>query len=273
MSNDAINRRMAQIGLGIVLIVLGLSAFGSDITAGLLFGGLGLFLLYRQFQQTQNNMADEPRQRYAPRYDSPSLTADSQVRADQVYTHALDAVHAAGLDPTVTHVLPTDIGVMAFSSDQDPVIYRTRPVLDDVDYIQPFVQLRLPTRAVGRVRFEIVDSDGQVLFVHEDHHQLQHGRNLVTPSARLPIHDAHNMRGNWQLRISADGVLLAVHSFAWEESATKAIRRQLREDGELNNEVRAMLTESRLQKLSLDELLADQPVEEESQSQRRTSGR
>jgi hypothetical protein len=235
------------------------------------FGGLGLFLLYRQFQQTQSGFASETRRPDSRRYDSPALTADSQVRADQVYTHALDAVHAAGHDPTSTHVLPIDIGVMAFSSDQDPVIYRTRPVLDDIDYTQPFVQLKLPTRAVGRIRFEIVDSDGQVLFVHEDQHQLQRGRNLVTPSARLPIHDAHNMRGDWQLRISADGVLLAIHPFAWEESATKAIRRHLREDGELTNEVRAMLTENRLQKLSLDELLSDQQVEEENQ--RRESGR
>jgi hypothetical protein len=160
---------------------------------------------------------------------------------------------------------------MAFSADQDPTISRTKPVLDDVDYIQPFVQLRLPTRAVGRVRFEILDSDGQTLFIHEDHHQLQRGRNLVTPSARLPIHDAHNMNDAWQLRVSADGVLLAVHQFGWQESTTKAIRRHLREDGELSNEVRAMLAESRLQKMSLDELLSDQQIEE--QSQRRESGR
>jgi hypothetical protein len=270
MSNDTINRRMVQIGISIVLIVLGFSSFGSDFSAALVFVGLGLFLLYRQFQQTQNNLGGEERRGRAPRWDD-SAAAEAQPRADQVYTHALDAVNAAGLDPNTTHVLPIDIGVMAFSADQDPMIFRTKPVLDDVDYIQPFVQLRLPTRAVGRVRFEIVDSDGQVLFVHEDHHQLQRGRNLVTPSARLPIHDAHNMRGDWQLRISADGVLLAVHRFSWEESATKAIRRQLREDGELTNEVRAMLAENRLQKLSLDELLSDQLAEDESQ--RRVSGR
>jgi hypothetical protein len=92
----------------------------------------------------------------------------------------------------------------------------------------------------------------------------------VTPAARLPIHDAHNMNGDWQLRVSADGVLLAVHPFGWQESTTKAIRRHLREDGELSNEVRAMLADSRLQKMSLDELLADQQTEE---AQRRESGR
>lgn len=258
------NRRMVQIGLGILLVILGLYSLGGDFSAAMIFGGLGLYLLYRQFDNSRANIEAE-------RQSISSYEVEAQPRADQVYAHALDAVREAGLDPTNTHVLPIDIGVMAFSADQDPTIFRTKPVFDDVDYVQPFVQLRLPTNAVGRVRFEIMDSDGQVLFIHEEYHQLQKGRNLVTPAARLPIHDAHNMHGDWQLRVSADGVLLAVHHFGWQESTTKAIRRHLREDGELSNEVRAMLAESRLQKMSLDELLADQQIDE--QPQRRESGR
>lgn len=267
MMNDQMNRRMIEIGLGILFLVMGLSAFGGDFSAALILGGLGAFLLYRQFNQTQTNIHHG-----AERVGSIEPAAsDAQPRADQVYAHALNSVQAAGLDPNNTHVLPIDIGVMSFSADQEPMIYRTKPVLDDVDYIQPFVQLRLPTRAVGRIRFEITDSDGQVLFVHEDNHQLQKGRNLVTPSARLPIHDAHTINGEWQLRISADGVLIAVHAFGWEESTTKVIRRHLSEDGELSNEVRTMMAESRLQKMSLDELLSDQ--EPDTNPQRRESGR
>lgn len=263
MSNDQINRRMAEIGIGILLLVMGLALFGSDAIATLIFGGLGLYLLYKQFDKSREGIETYRQEAYAP--------PEAQPRADQVYAHALDSVRNSGLDPNTTHVLPIDIGVMTFSADQDPAIYRTKPVLDDVDYIQPFVQLRLPTKAVGRIRFEILDSDGQVLFIHEDNHQLQRGRNLVTPTARLPIHDAHNMNGDWQVRISADGVLLAVHHFGWQESTTKVIRRHIREDGEMSNEVRAMMAESRLQRLSLDELLAEQEVEEENQ--RRESGR
>jgi hypothetical protein len=264
MSNGQMNHRLVEIGLGVLLIVLGLASLGGELAAALVFGGLGLYLLYRQFDKTRGSLDYRAR-------ESTMQDSEPQLRADQVYAHALDAVRDAGLDPATTHVLPIDIGVMTFSADQDPMIYRSKPVLDDVDYVQPFVQLRLPTRADGRIRFEIADGDGQVLFIHEENHQLQRGRNLVTPSARLPIHDAHNMNGKWQLRISADGVLLAVHRFSWQESQTKAIRRHLREDGELSNEVRAMLAESRLQKMSLDELLADQHVEEDAQ--RRASGK
>jgi hypothetical protein len=192
-------------------------------------------------------------------------------RADQVYSHALASIKAAGLDPDTVHVLPIDIGVMAFTGDQNPVIYRTKPVFDNVDYIQPFVQLRLPTRAVGRIRFEIVDSDGQILFIHEDLHQLQRGRNLITPAARLPIHDAQAMSGGWELRISADGVLLSVHRFRWQESTDRVIRRHLHDDGEISSEMRAMMADSRLQKISLDDLLAAQEDEMRSQGGQRQS--
>ena len=64
-------------------------------------------------------------------------------------------------------------------------------------------------------------------------------------------------------------MLLAVHDFGWQETATKAVRRNLTEDGEINSELRAALAENRLQKLSLDDLLADQDEEEAGQMQQR----
>ncbi len=254
------DRRFGEVMLGLFLLIAGVSAFGGDsaVTLFLIVGGL--YLLARRFDRAAQTELDS--RSFAGEDDySFEEAIPAQPRADQVYAHALDAVRRAGLDPAETHVLPTDIGVMAFSGDQEPTIYRTRPVPDDVDYIQPFVQLRLPTRAHGRIRFEIVDSDNQVLFVHEEDHDFQRGRNLITPAARLPIHDAHAMQKGWQLRISADGMVIAEHDFQWQESTSRVIRRQLSEDGEINNEVRAMMAENRLQKLSLDELLADQDEE------------
>lgn len=253
--------------IGLVLVIAGLSS--GDIAATAVLFLLGIYLLSRQFDRGARSMAT----RETREIEEDILPA--QPRADQVYAHALDAVRRAGLDPTETHVLPIDIGVMAFSADHEPVIYRTRPVLDNVDYIQPFVQLRLPTRARGRIRFELIDSDGQILFVHEEDHEFQRGRNLVTPAARLPIHDAHAMQGNWQLRVTADDMLIAEHNFAWQESASKAIRRHLTEDGELSGEIRAMMAENRLQRMSLDDLLEqqDEPEQEADDRQNRQASR
>ena len=259
------DRRFGEIMLGLFLLVGGIAAIGGDSALTLILIVGGLYLLARRFDQAAQT---ELNSRAYPREDDYAFEEPipAQPRADQVYAHALDAVRRAGLDPAETHVLPTDIGVMAFSGDQEPTIYRTRPVPDDVDYVQPFVQLRLPTRAHGRIRFEIVDSDGQVLFVHEEDHDFQRGRNLITPAARLPIHDAHAMQKGWQLRISADGMVIAEHDFQWQESTSRAIRRHLGEDGEINNEVRAMMAENRLQKLSLDELLAEQDEGDEDEA-------
>ncbi|MEP7291158.1 MAG: hypothetical protein ABI835_05215 [Chloroflexota bacterium] len=251
MRGRNLDRRFTEIMIGLLLLIAGVSALGGAEVFLIVLGIIGFMLLARQF-----GFSSTAASRRAPLNPEEALPA--QPRVDQVYAHALDAVRSASLDPADTPVLPIDIGVMAFSGADEPVIYRTRQVPDNVDYLQPFVQLRLPTRAKGRVRFELLDSEGQVRFVHEQDYDFERGRNLITPAARLPIHDARALDGEWRLQIRADGVLIADHHFEWEESTSKVIRRHLKEDGELSGEVRAMMAESRLQRMSLDELLSEQ---------------
>jgi hypothetical protein len=66
------------------------------------------------------------------------------------------------------------------------------------------------------------------------------------------------MHGAWQLRVTADSLPLATHTFEWQESESKAIRRHLTDDGEISSGLRVALAENRLQKMSLDELLSYQ---------------
>lgn len=269
------SRRFWEVIIGLFLLIMGLAAIAEDAFPALIILGLGAFLLYRQwgrggvdFQTFFDNLnGSNARRNYDTEDEMPE--PERQSGAEKVYAHALRAVERAGLSPDEVRVLPVDIGVMVFRSDSDPMVFRTQPVPDDADYIQPFVQLRLPTKAVGRLKFEIIDSDGQLLFVHEDIHQLERGRNLVTPAARLPVHDAHVMHRDWQIRISADGTVLAQHSFGWQESDTRRVRRQLTEDGEISNEMRATLAENRLGKMSLDDLLSFQDGDDEAAQQRR----
>ena len=272
------NRRFSEVGLGLLFLFLGLVALGEGSFFMTLLVLAGIYMLVRQFEGGRMpwESVDEA-ERYIPRRRGQAQPDDDLEFSDyeeaasreRIYAHAIRAVEEAGLDPETAKVLTTDIGVMAFKDDSEPMIYRSRPVLDDIDYLQPFVQLRLPQKAIGRIRFEIVDSDGQVLFVHEDRHQLERGRNLISPAARLPIHDAQAMYEEWELRVSADGVPLASHHFSWQESATKVVRRHLSEDGEISTELRATMAENRLQKMSLDDLLLDQEDESENQKQQR----
>ena len=269
------SQRKWQILAGIFLLLFGLSALPGEAAVALIMMAVGGWLLWKQINnRNPAEVADFFNTRFdgAPGDDNDDAGyALRQTGTEKVYAHALRAVEQAGLDPDTAQVLPVDMGVMVFQGDNDPVVYRTHPIPDDADYVQPFVQLRLPTRAVGRVKFEVIDADGQVIFIHEDVVNLERGRNLVTPSARLPIHDAHNMMGTWQLRVSADGMPLAVHKFVWQETNTRAIRRHITADGELSNELRASLAENRLGKMSLDELLSFQDGDQEPQRQQRRS--
>jgi hypothetical protein len=258
-------RRFWEIMIGLLLLILGFAgvAGGSGQMLAVMFFVAGFWLLARQFDTRQT---DGGRREQEMRRSIMPETLPEQ----QAYTHAVEAARRAGHNPQEMQVLPVDIGLMAFRGERDPVVHRSQALYDDVDYIQPFVQLRLPTQAVGRIRFEIYDSDGQLLFIREEQHQLQPGLNLVTPNRRLAIHDAQNMRGGWELRVSADDVPLAVHPFGWRPSVDETLRRHVREDGELSNELRGMLAENRLQTMSLDDLLAHQ---EEEDGEQRQAGR
>jgi hypothetical protein len=201
--------------------------------------------------------------------------ADAQTRLPdgrRAYAHAINAARAAGLDLRA-QALPVDLGFMAFSGGER-TLYRSIPPADDAEFLQPFIVLQLATRASGRLRFEIIDPDGQRLFVHEDQHALKPGANLISPAARLRILPSHHLAGRWELRISADGVPLATHAFIWRESRATLLRRTLREDGELHQEARQrLLDESRVQRLTLDDLLAEDSAADEAPVEERVSRR
>ncbi|MFN8530281.1 MAG: hypothetical protein U0670_16905 [Anaerolineae bacterium] len=228
----------------------------------------------------------EARESRAPRPSPPSVAydlrdsapraprpAEAAASSDGIYRHALTAARRAGIDPDQTYVLPTDIGVMVFEDDQPPVIQRTTSLDDRADYIQPFIQLRLPTDAAGRVKFELVDDQGQRRFVYEDSYRLSSGVNLLSPSARLRVKDVQDRTAAWQLRVYAEGTLIAEHEIRWEIGTTGVVRRHLMEDGELstelNTEMRAMIAQKRLESVSLDDLMAFQEEDDQPQQHAR----
>jgi hypothetical protein len=262
----------------ILLMLAGVALLESSALVVLIL--LGLLFLVRQFDnnQIQSSVDSSSYEDYDYGSDyeygsNSSAGAESfssrQSQSEPIYRHALEAVQRAGHDPDSVQVLAVDIGVMAFKGNSEPAVYRTWSLPDDIDYVQPFVQLRLPSKAAGRIKFEIVDSAGHVVFVHEDVHNLERGRNFISPAARLPIHDENLTNGQWGMRVSADGVILAEHRFEFSEAAEANIRRHIGEDGEINTELRAVMAESRLPKMSLDDLLQYGADDEEQQQQKR----
>lgn len=264
------NRRFWELMGGLFLVVIGLAALSSGEAEmfPVLLALVGFYLLARQFDRTQQNSQRVHSSRRRGDRSFSEQPARSSSDAEQVYSHAIDAARRAGIEPDTAAVLPVDIGVIAERADHDPVVYRAQPVPDDVDYIRPFVQLRLPTRATGRIRFELIDSNDAVVYIHEDIQQFERGRHLVTPSSRLPVHDELATDGRWQLKVFADNMLMATHIVGWRESSEAPVR--LDSDGELSNELRAAIIDSQSGSMSLDELLAHQ---DESARQQRTGRR
>lgn len=200
---------------------------------------------------------------YTPRYEEPVV---ENLEVD----HVVEAIRTAGHDPSTLQVLPIDLGVMVYKDNNQPEIYRMDAIPDDVDYVRPFVELELPSAVSGRIRFEILDSNGKSLFVDENSYQLKRGTQPIIAQTWLPVHDAQDLDGMWQLRVSADGVLLANHTFEWDrEPDPAAIRRHIEEDGEMSADLREAMAASRLERMSLDELLSDQEDSQPPRQQRR----
>ena len=172
--------------------------------------------------------------------------------------HADLALRNAGHDPATMALRVDDIGVFAICHERETLVHRLQPVRDDVDYIQPWVGLRLPRAAAGTIGFEIRDMDDRLHFRHERKLRLDAGENLVSPAARMPVHDALLTEGDWQLQVYADGRLLAAHNFFWVEAeeGESRLRVHLQEDGEMNDDLRrAFEASSREESVSLDDLL------------------
>lgn len=182
-----------------------------------------------------------------------------ELSSDEAYAHAVDAARAAGLELSRTAVIPVDVGLIVYDSAETRSIHRTAPINSNAAFVQPFIQLNMPTRAVGRIRYEIIDSDGQAVFIHEDEQALERGVNLLTPAARMRMHSGTARYGRWRLAVSADGVMLLDHSFIWQEDSRARLRRHLYEDGELTQEAR-LLIEDEISGpgISIDDLLGAQ---------------
>ncbi len=263
--------------LAFILLALGTVALlGNSFPVILVL--LGLLFLVRQFD-SDNARSSQGGQTYEATYDYDVQQEDDYddfeifnqqpASAEQrVYRHALESITRAGLDPDEVQVLTVDIGLLTTKDGSEPQIYRTWSLPDDIDYIQPFVQLRVPMEANGNIRFEIIDAVGDAVYIHEDTFKLTRGRNFLTPNTRMPLHDQMELDGKWGLRIIADGVAIADHRFEYAEAAGASIRRHIGEDGEINTEMRAVMTENRLPKMSLDDLLAYQGDEDEDERRR-----
>ena len=130
-------------------------------------------------------------------------------------------------------VVPVDVGILAYENQgETPALFRESRLPDEAEYIRPFIVMRSPRHARGTIRFELVDGDGDLMFVDETPWELKEGDTFIYPSTWLPMRRVADIGGEWQLRISAAGTMLAVHEFMWRNEGGGTFRAYLNGDGE-----------------------------------------
>ncbi len=168
------------------------------------------------------------------------------------------AMQRAGYQGGEAYVGVTDIGLLAYRSNDEPKLLRYGEVMADTTFLRPFIELWLPYVARGLVRFELTDGQGRLRYADESHYELEQGTNTLLPGTWLPLQDRAPDSGQWKLRVMAGNTLLAVHTFGWQAVGGGEIQRYAASDGEISPSLQQALRAHSQQPVSLDDLLAGQ---------------
>jgi hypothetical protein len=111
-----------------------------------------------------------------------------------------------------------DVGLISLhSSSEGMVMRRSRSISLDDDGVRPYITLHIQADAADRnavIRYEILDHNGQVQYVHEMKTYLRDGEMNILADHHLPLLDNEKLSGGeWDLRVSIDGTLVGLLSF------------------------------------------------------------
>ena len=172
-------------------------------------------------------------------------------------------------DYNTDHTL-TDIGLIVNDRQRDGQWSRhlAQSVSMDDGAIQPYIAVDVPPELSHRltlVNFEIYDQAGKLQFSRQVEQWIRDGNNNVICDRQLPFQGNEELgrAGVWDLRVTMDGALVALHSFNVNPSIPER-RRQFTGEGEAVSRLTLSADDA---PLSLDELLREQRERSDSQSQ------
>jgi hypothetical protein len=172
---------------------------------------------------------------------------------------ALQAMRRAGYDVGDEYVRVTDIGLLEYRGRDRPHLLRSERARTDSDYLRPFVELWLPYRSRGMVRFELVEQAAGRTHLHyadEDEYDLEPGINALLPSTWLPLQNKEIDASRWHLRVLVGDIVLADHGFGWRDTVGDSeLQRYIASDGELSPALKQALSAEPGEAISLDDLL------------------
>ena len=238
-------------GLAVALVIMG-GAFGTA-TAVTLQVALTLLGAYALVAAMSVANFEWWRLRYAlPHFSAPVRMTPAARKATQ-RAHASAAPGDAAL---------TDIGLIVNERRNDGQWKRhlAQIVAMDEGAIQPYISLRVPSESsnrIGLIAFDLYDQAGQPRLSRQCEQWLRDGDNLIVCDRQLPLEqsDSTSSRaGVWDLRVTLDGSLVAVHNFSVAPSNAER-RRRLANEGSAGLSMAVPEDES---PVSLEELLKEQ---------------
>jgi hypothetical protein len=211
--------------LGILGFMLGAAALSVGITlnAGLLLLALfGAAVIGSMLEWQPAQLIDRSR---------------SSLTAMRMSSEARDAVERARrrgglIDSGITLL---DVGLITSQNDQDGLtMRRTREASLDEDGVRPYIQLHIQPHYADRpvrIRFDMIDQNGQRQYVHEMRTMLRDGEMNVLADHHLPLRSGGRgiVAGDWDLRVSIDGALFAAHTFMLVPSTAERVGRLQRD--------------------------------------------
>lgn len=117
-----------------------------------------------------------------------------------------------------------DVGLISLhSSSEGMLMRRSRTVSLDDNGVRPYMTLHITPESADRqalIRYEILDTNGEVQFVHEMKTYLRDGEMNILADHHLPLagNERLSSAGEWDLRVFADGGLLGALSFTMSPS-------------------------------------------------------
>lgn len=163
----------------------------------------------------------------------------SRARSSRMSPQAQEAVDRARSRGGyfVSGVEMLDVGMIASQSGAEGMVMRrTRSISRDDDGVRPFITLSVPPNEADRnsmIRFEVIDQNGEQQYIHEMKVYLRDGEMNILSDHHLPLMNNPKVSGmgDWDLRVSIDGALVGVHSFALAPSYEERRSRLNRDSG------------------------------------------
>ena len=155
----------------------------------------------------------------------------TRMRMSSEAREATDRAHRRIGSYQTTDLTLLDIGLISSQANIDGMVMRkSRTISADDDGVRPFVSLYVPPSEADRqavLRFEIMDQNGDVRYVHETKTYLRDGEMNILADHHLPLlnnPEVSRAGGDWDLRVSVDSVWLGLLSFTLTPSVLERER-------------------------------------------------